>query len=415
MSGGSSMKSRLVRQDDAHAILQATIDNFPGGICVLDADLVMLVTNRRFYDLLDLSEAMFPAGSNIEDVFRYNARRGEYGPGDPEEKVGERVSHIRRFEEHCFDREVGTGLVLEMRSAPKPGGGSILTYLDVTIKRRAEQDILRHKETLENLVSQRTAEIERQAEELQRLLDQERHINELQRQFVTMTSHEFRTPLAIIDGAAQRLQRRKDHLTSDFAEEKAGLIRSAVSRMVDLMESFLSAGRIEHGHMTYEFRPCSLREIVERCVLRQKSIGGFHRFHVELNDLPAIVVVDTAAIEQVFTNLISNAVKYAPTSPDIFIRGYVENAAACVAVRDSGVGIDAEDLPKMFQRYFRARTATGIAGTGIGLNLVKQIVEEHQGHIKLESRKNEGSTFTVVLPVNTTMPKAAGCDQAKVG
>ncbi len=415
MSDGSSRKTRLVRRDDANAILQATIDNFPGGICVLDADLVMQVTNRRFYELLDLSETMFPAGSNLEDVFRYNARRGEYGAGDPEEKARERISHVRRFEEHCFDREVGTGLVLEMRSAPKPGGGSILTYLDVTMKRRAEQDMLRHKETLETLVSVRTAEIERQAEELQRLLDQERHINELQRQFVTMTSHEFRTPLAIIDGAAQRLQRRKDNITSDFAEEKAGVIRSAVSRMVDLMESFLSAGRIEHGRMTYEFRPCSLREIVERCVLRQKSIGNFHRFDVELTSLPPVVVVDTAAIEQVFTNLISNAVKYAPSSPDIFIRGYVDNGHACVAIRDTGVGIDAEDLPKMFQRYFRARSSTGIAGTGIGLNLVKQIVEGHSGHIKLESRKNEGSTFTVVLPVSNTVPNVAGCDQAKAG
>ncbi|OJF90545.1 hypothetical protein AX760_08000 [Pararhizobium antarcticum] len=409
------MEGGLIPQDDAHALLQATVDNFPGGICVLDANLVMLLTNRRFYELLDLSQTMFPAGSNIEDVFRYNARRGEYGPGEPEEKVRARVSHVRSFQEHCFDREVGTGLVLEMRSAPKPGGGSILTYLDVTLKRRAEQDIIKHKETLENLVSERTGEIGRQAEELQRLLDQERHINELQRQFVTMTSHEFRTPLAIIDGAAQRLQRRKDQMTSDFAAEKAGLIRGAVSRMVDLMESFLSAGRIEHGRMFYDFRPCSLRAIVEHCVLRQKSIGSFHHFKVDLSELPPIVVADTAAIEQVFTNLISNAVKYAPTSPEIHICGSMENSSACVSIRDHGVGIDPEDLPKMFQRYFRARSSTGIAGTGIGLNLVKQIVEAHAGQIRLESRKNEGSTFTVVLPINTIMPKVDGFDQATTG
>jgi signal transduction histidine kinase len=302
-----------------------------------------------------------------------------------------------------------------MRSAPKPGGGSVLTYLDVTVNRRAEQALLRHKETLEELVLFRTQEIERQAEELRRLLDQERHINELQRQFVTMTSHEFRTPLAIIDGAAQRLQRRRYAVTGEFVEEKAGQIRGAVSRMVDLMESFLSAGRIEHGNMTYEYRPCSLREVVERCVARQQSIAPTHRFHLELNDLPPVVVADTAAMEQVFTNLISNAVKYAPVAPDIYITGSSEADTACVTVTDTGVGIDADDLPKMFQRYFRARSSTGIAGTGIGLNLVKQIVEAHKGDISLESRKGQGSTFTVTLPVTNPMLIAAGRGEAKAG
>jgi signal transduction histidine kinase len=402
-------------REDVQGLLHATIDNFPGGICVLDNDLTMLVTNRKFYELLDLSEDMFPAGSNLESVFRYNAHRGEYGPGDPEEKVRERLSHIRLFEEHRFDREVGTGLIIEMRSAPKPGGGSVLTYLDVSVNRRAEQALLRHKETLEELVFQRTEKIERQAEELRRLLDQERHINELQRQFVTMTSHEFRTPLAIIDGAAQRLQRRKDDIASGFVEEKAGLIRGAVSRMVDLMESFLSAGRIEHGNMTYEFRPCSLREVVERCVVRQQSITATHRFHLELTNLPPVVIADTAAIEQVFTNLVSNAVKYAPVSPDIYITGYSEGGSACVRVTDTGVGIDADDLPKMFQRYFRARSSTGIAGTGIGLNLVKQIVEAHNGNIALESQKGKGSTFTVTLPVTNTMSIAAVSGEVKAG
>ncbi|NHT76972.1 signal transduction histidine kinase [Rhizobium sp. PP-F2F-G38] len=401
-------------REDATGLLHATIDNFPGGICVLDNDLTMLVTNRKFYELLDLSEDMFPAGSNFEGVFRYNACRGEYGPGDPKEKVRERLSQVRRFEEHRFDREVGTGLVIEMRSAPKTGGGCVLTYLDVTVNRRAEQALLRHKETLEELVLLRTEEIERQAEELRRLLGQERHTNELQRQFVTMTSHEFRTPLAIIDGAAQRLQRRKHAVTSEFIEDKVGLIRGAVSRMVDLMESFLSAGRIEHGHMTYAFRPCSLREVVERCVARQQSIATTHHFHLKLDDLPPVVVADTAAMEQVFTNLISNAVKYAPVSPDIYITGHSEGNGASVTVADTGVGIDADDLPKMFQRYFRARTSTGIAGTGIGLNLVKQIVEAHKGNIFLESRKGQGTAFTVTLPVTNPMLIAA-CDEAKVG
>jgi len=101
----------------------------------------------------------------------------------------------------------------------------------------------------------------------------------------------------------------------------------------------------------------------------------------------------------VCTNLISNAVKYAPLARDIFITGCLRNGLAAISIRDEGVGIDADDLPKMFQRYFRARSSTGIAGTGIGLHLVRLIMEAHSGAITLESKKGEGTTFTVTMPL----------------
>jgi signal transduction histidine kinase len=101
----------------------------------------------------------------------------------------------------------------------------------------------------------------------------------------------------------------------------------------------------------------------------------------------------------VLTNLLSNAVKYAPRAPDITIRGWEEDGFVFLSVKDEGVGIDAEDVPKLFQPYFRARTSTGIAGTGIGLSLVKQIVTLHDGDIFVESERGKGTCFTLVLPV----------------
>ena len=128
-------------------------------------------------------------------------------------------------------------------------------------------------------------------------------------------------------------------------------------------------------------------------------IAKTHRFLLDLDRLPELIDADRQTLEQVFTNLLSNAVKYAPSAPDIHVSGWEECGNVKIAIRDNGIGIDTEDLPRMFQRYFRARTSTGIAGTGIGLNLVKQIVELHQGSIEVASERGLGSTFTVTLPM----------------
>jgi len=115
---------------------------------------------------------------------------------------------------------------------------------------------------------------------------------------------------------------------------------------------------------------------------------------------------DASAVEQVFTNLLSNAVKYATNAPKIDVKAYVDGANVVATVRDHGVGIDEDDLGKMFQRYFRAKTSTGIAGTGIGLNLVKTLVELHNGTVTVESSRGEGSLFKVCLPIRG--PASAG-------
>lgn len=282
----------------------------------------------------------------------------------------------------------------------KNRAAALIALVDVTERKRAEAALLQHRDVLEETVRSRTAELARQAEELERMLEQERQINELQRQFVAMALHEFRTPLAIIDGAAQRLVRRKGGITPDFLAEKTDQIRASVSRMLELMESILAAGRLDHGRIDVDLAPCSLAEVITTCSKHQESIRKSHRFLLDLKRLPPSIEADRPALEQVFTNLFSNAVKYAPNAPSIHVVGWRDDQYAYASVRDEGIGIDADDLPRMFQRYFRARTSTGIAGTGIGLNLIRQIVELHGGTIEVASQKGNGTTFTLKIPIS---------------
>lgn len=214
-----------------------------------------------------------------------------------------------------------------------------------------------------------------------------------------MTSHEFRTPLAVIDMSVQRMLRQKDRIVADDLEARGNKIRAAVKTMTMLMESTLSAARMDAGKIDINIQECDLTGIISDVCDHQSEINDEFKIVCHLKDLPDVISGDRAALEQVFTNLLCNAIKYSPGGPDITVKGWCEGDDAVVSIQDHGLGIDEDDLPQMFSRFFRAETSIGIPGTGIGLNLVKLMVEMHGGSVDLESKKGAGSTFTVRLPI----------------
>jgi signal transduction histidine kinase len=244
--------------------------------------------------------------------------------------------------------------------------------------------------------------------DLQQTLAKEQDLNKLQQQFVSMASHEFRTPLAIIDTAAQRMKRRADEnrLTPEEAVQRVDKIRDAVGRMTRLMESTLNMARMEEGKFKVEIKPCDIGKVVREVCERQQEMSENHVISYDLADLPVTIQADTDSLEQALTNLFSNAVKYAPDAPDIEIKGYTEGDQVVITVRDQGVGIDEDELDRIGERFFRARTSAGTAGTGLGLNLAMTLVEMHGGSVSIESKNGAGSTFTIRLPI-------AGPDQAE--
>ncbi|MHA1165205.1 MAG: ATP-binding protein, partial [Alphaproteobacteria bacterium] len=273
------------------------------------------------------------------------------------------------------------------------------TGADRTDEVRDQAELIRHRDHLQELVNLATQDLKAKAEELNEALGKEKELNEIQRQFVSMASHEFRTPLAIIDSAAQRILRKVETLTPQDTTKRVEKIRSAVGRMTQLMESTLDAARIEEGKIDIEISECDIRYVILEVEMHQIEISPNHNISCDLKDLPDSIQGDQGAFNQIFSNLISNAVKYSPDATDINLRGWTEDEFAVIEVKDHGLGIDEHDLPKMFQRFFRAETSTGIAGTGIGLNLVKTLVELHDGSIDVQSEKGTGSVFTVRLPI----------------
>lgn len=286
------------------------------------------------------------------------------------------------------------------------------TYaVDITERKEAEAELIRHRDHLQELVDNATRDIKQKAQELEVALAREKELNELQRKFISMASHEFRTPLAIIDSAAQRLTKNRAKLSNEEIDKRTTKIRQAVSRMTRLMESTLTAARLEDGKIEIEIGDCRIRDLLKDICERQEDLSESHVIRCDLGGIPETIQADTGALEQVFTNVLSNAVKYAPDAPDIRVEARKDGAYILVSVRDRGIGMDREDLPHLGERFFRAKTSEGIAGTGIGLNLVKALIELHAGGIEVESERGKGTVFTVRLPI-AGPPEAKSVDEA---
>ena len=241
---------------------------------------------------------------------------------------------------------------------------------------------------------------------LESALERERETTNAYRSFVSMVSHQFRTPLAILDSSAQRILRRGSALTQDELVTRVQKIRNAGTRLTRLVDSVLNAAKLDAG--TIELNPASynLVDLVMDICERQREVSAQADIRFDVPDLPVRVYCDGMLIEQVVVNLLSNAIKYSGTSPVVEIKIWMDGSRAYCSVRDWGIGIPADELPKIFDRFYRASTASGIAGTGIGLNFAQRIMHLHGGDIQVESYEAAGSLFTFDLPI-------ANADQAQ--
>jgi signal transduction histidine kinase len=253
-----------------------------------------------------------------------------------------------------------------------------------------------------------TAELHARAD-LERALVAEREMNAQQRRFVSMASHEFRTPLAVIDGATQRLMAKLPAADPD-AGRRLARIRGAVSRMTELIDRTLSSARLDEGRVEFLPKPVDLAAMLRDIADRQRQLSPQFTIALPAGDAPVTVDGDAKLLDQVFTNLLTNAVKYSGRSRRVEIALAVAPAAVRVEVHDFGLGVPTDELPQLFTRFFRARTSMGIPGTGIGLHVVREFVQMHGGRIEVASEIDKGSTFAVILP--RRQPSAIGTRDA---
>jgi len=288
-------------------------------------------------------------------------------------------------------RADGLDIPCEVRVARMPAAGRELVIgaiTDITSRKKAETEL-------------RTA------------LEQEKELSELKTNFVNVVSHEFRTPLGVIMSSADILENYFERLRP---EQRAGHlqdIRHSTKQMTALMEEVLLLGRVDSGKMECRPELVELRSFCERLVDEQRSAThGKCPIMLELKPLAGEARGDEGVMRHIFTNLLANAVKYSPAKSPVHFSVRREGAQGVFEVRDKGIGIPAEDQKRLFETFHRGQNVGEIAGTGLGMAIIKRCVDLHEGTIEMESFVGRGTTFVVRLKLFAAGTGGASSDKA---
>ncbi|WP_133997609.1 sensor histidine kinase [Dinghuibacter silviterrae] len=282
----------------------------------------------------------------------------------------------------------------------------IAFIVDISQRKQSERELLQLNTGLEVKVEQRTAilrealqELERSQEELNAALSKEKELGEIKSRFVSMASHEFRTPLSTILSSANLLARYTQTEDQDKRDKHIKRTRDAVKHLNNLLDDFLSLGRLEEGKVRAEPAWMSLAPLLEEVTEEMQALAKPGQvIHCNCPD-DQLLYSDKRLLKNILVNLLNNASKFSPEGAPIHLEGRRHpDRHITVTVRDNGIGISTEDKQHLFTSFFRGGNALNIEGTGLGLHIVRRYLDLLDGDIWLDSKEGEGTSVTIELP-----------------
>jgi PAS domain S-box-containing protein len=343
--------------------------------------------------------------------------------GHPVEKVIPRrfqhkhVQHRKNFTAHMQNRPMGAGLDLyalrkdesefpvevSLAHYGNNDGNFVVAFVNnITIRKKAEEEIRRLNDELEDIVDQRTHELkealnklELSKEEIARSLIKEKELNELKSRFVSIASHEFRTPLSTIKSSTYLLQKYITTEEQPRREKHIERIISSVNTLTDILNDFLSVGRIEEGKILIKKNEIDLKPFINNLIdeIKDSTKNGQNINYT--NGGEGKIIIDTTLLKHIIFNLLSNAIKFSPENSAILIKSEIANGFLIITVKDSGIGIPKSDQIHLFERFFRASNTSNIQGTGLGLHIVARYVQLLNGTIECRSDLGQGTEMKV--------------------
>jgi signal transduction histidine kinase/DNA-binding response OmpR family regulator len=392
-----AMQNLQVARDEAtrsSRVLRVTFDHMAQGVAMFDAEHNLVAWNRQFGDLLGLPAEMLDAATTYTGLIRFLAERGDFGPGDPEDHLQERLSSLDQ--PYVGERTRADGTVLEYRRNPVPGGGFVLMYSDITAQKRAQFE-------LAELVSR-----------LEEARDQADEANRTKSAFLANMSHELRTPLNAIIGYSEMLKEEaQDQGLDDFLPD-LDRIESAGRHLLGVINDILDLSKIEAGKMDVYLEDFDIAALFEelQSIARPLVAKNNNRLEVVCPDDIGAMKSDLTKVKQCLLNLLGNSGKFTsdgkltlevsrsqgPSGPMVAFR-----------VSDTGIGMSEQQVGKLFQAFSQADASTTkkFGGTGLGLAITRHFCTILGGDISVQSKPGEGSSFTITLPDRTGAAAAA--------
>ena len=408
-------------------LMRAGLNHIDQGITVTDCDLRVVAWNRRFFELLEFPEELATVGTPFSAFMRFNAERGEYGPGDVEQLVAERVRLARRFTSHYMERVRPNGQIIAIRGEPLPEGGFVTVYTDVTDVRRTEQMLRERSDELEAGVRQRTAELSDANAKLRKAIESQKRFETALVQAKKMEAvgrlagglaHDFNNLLTIIIGNLLSLQKNYEDW-DEIMQYLEPAVR-ATRRGVETTRQLLSFARQQPLRPV----PVDVKSLVEHAVtLLRHSMSAIEIAVVTpASSRPLMALVDPHMLENALLNLAINARHAMPNGGSLSFEieptregghrlldapvasgDYVQ-----ISVADTGCGIDEALLPQVFEPFVTTKDAQ--SGSGLGLSMVYGFVKQSGGYVRVESAPGRGTRVTVLLPIATAAGEACDVD-----
>jgi signal transduction histidine kinase len=277
--------------------------------------------------------------------------------------------------------------------------------MDITARRASEEKIKNYSTDLERQVRNRTMileeavrELEQTKKDLRKALTKEKELNELKSRFVSMASHEFRTPLTTMLSSLSLVAKYSEQNNRESQLKHIGKIKSSIHNLTEILNDFLSVSRLEEGKFENRPEELEVEKFIRDILAEMRAMATKGQELVLDYSGNTTFQVDPKLLKNILFNLVSNAIKFSMSDGKTYITANVSGSDLQISVKDAGIGISREDQEDLFERFFRGHNATNIQGTGLGLNIVSKYVELMNGKIKFESEENKGTIFTVTIP-----------------
>lgn len=338
----------------------------------------------------------------------------------PSKIKGAHISYRDKFSNNPHPRSMGTNtelfgkskdgreIPLEISLSPyvKDGKRFVIAFIvDTTLRKQAEEKLKNYSVELEKQVKNRTLILEEAVQELEKTkknlhnaLNKEKELNELKSRFVSMASHEFRTPLTTMMSSLSLVTKYGEQNDKENQAKHVKKIKTSINNLTDILNDFLSMSKLEEGKIENMPTELNVKSFVTEIISEMKSMATEGQKIILEHTGNEIAYLDKKFLKNILFNLISNAIKFSPEGQSIEVVVQVFNSTIRISVSDHGIGISKADQEHLFERFFRGQNATHIQGTGLGLNIVAQYAELMNGSIDFESKENEGTTFTIIIP-----------------
>lgn len=319
-------------------------------------------------------------------------------------------------------RKDGTEFPVEVSLSPynQESGTYIIAFIiDITVRKKSEETLKQQKAEVERLagelkqaniglekrVKERTmileeaiAELNKTKEELNEAITKEKELNELKSRFVSMASHEFRTPLTTILSSLSLATKYGEQNDKEKQMKHINRIKTTVNNLTDILNDVLSISKLEEGKISVSIEDIDIQNLASD-IIQELLVTTTHQIHY-LHTGDSCIKSDQKILRHVLINLLSNAIKFSPENESIQLETTVKNNTLTIQVKDNGIGMSEEDKEHLFERFFRSPNAANIQGTGLGLHIVAKYIEMLNGDISCLSELNKGTTFIINIPLS---------------